>query len=417
MECVANYEINSECSVVHDDHILRITHPKNKYRARIQNIKRPDFTEHFRLSLHLYFDAPSLEESKDVAYSHLADCLNMLALTTGSKFERHRIRQIVDATPGIDGMRSVLLWTDAIDHEDPQPFLNDDISSAIEKLSEHDIPPAVRRAMRWYRLGINGDVPDDQFMYFWFAIEILAEHQKSSEKVPDKCSKCGSPLYCEPCKTHTTHRPYPKQAISSLMLSVDKECDEKTVKLLDKTRNSLMHGATLAEIEKEHAELEDHIVDILGRILFKALVFQFPHEYFDGSLAMGFPSTFIHRTATGIAHMQTVVPIGPDGDFDLSFKGFKAEVVTFGPPQSALPTVIKMTSEQYDRLKEISHSKSELQETFKRISQRIKHHEDGIYAQVLSTDMDLIKAGVANDPQEDWQILFQEILGDLHHSE
>jgi len=335
MECVANYEINSECSVEHDDHILRISHPKNQYRARIQNIKRPDFTDHFRLSLQLYFDAPSLEESKDIANIHLADCLNMLALTTGSKFERHRIRQIVDATPGIDGMRSVLLWTDAIDHEDPQPFLNDDISRAIEILSESEIPPAIRRAMRWYRLGINADVPDDQFMYFWFAIEIVAEYQKSSEKVPDKCSKCGSPLYCESCETHTTHRPYPKQAISSLMLSVDKECDDETVKLLDKTRNSLMHGATLAEIEEEHAELEDHIVDILGRILFKALVYQFPHEYFDGSLAMGFPSTFIHRTARGVVHMQTVVPIGSDGDIDLSFKGFKAEVVTFGPPQSA----------------------------------------------------------------------------------
>ena len=168
MECVANFEINSECSVVHDDNILRISHPKNLYRARIQNIKRPDFSEHFRLSLHLYFDAPNLEESKDIANNHLADCLNMLALTTGSKFERHRIKQIVDASPSIDGMRSLLLWTDAIDHEDPQPFLNDDSSSSIEKLSEHKIPPAVRRAMRWYRIGINADVPDDQFMYFGF---------------------------------------------------------------------------------------------------------------------------------------------------------------------------------------------------------------------------------------------------------
>jgi len=230
MECVANYEINSECSIVDDDLVLEIIHPKKYYRARIQNIKRPDFTTHFRLSLHLYFDAPSLEDSRDIAESQLADCLNMLAFTTGSKYERHRIRQIVDATPGLEGMRSVLLWTDAIDHEDPQPFLKNDISSAIEKLSEFEIPPAISRAMRWYRLGINADVPDDQFMYFWFAMEIVAEYQKPSEKISDKCPRCGSPLYCDSCEAHPTHRPYPKQAIRALMQALDKECDGAVVR-------------------------------------------------------------------------------------------------------------------------------------------------------------------------------------------
>lgn len=410
MECVANYEINSEISIIQDDKILRITHPSGLYRARIQNIKRLDFTTHFRLSLHLYFEAPSLKESKEIGNNLLADCLNMLAFTTGSKFERHRIRQIVDATAGKSGMREVLLWSDSIQHEDPQPFLDDHVSSAIEKLSEFDVPPAIRRALRWYRLGINADVPDDQFMYFWFAIEIVAEHQKSTEKVPDKCSKCGSPLYCESCEDHPTHRPYPKQAIRSLMLAVDKECDDETVKLLDKTRNSLMHGATLAEIEKEHAELEDHIVDILGRILFRALVSQFPHEFFDGSLSMGFPSTFVHYSASGIVHMETVVPIDSAGDFDLRFEGFKATVETFGPPQSALPTVIRMTPEQYERLKEFSHSKGELQKTFKRICQRIKTHSDDIYAQVLSTDMDKIRDGVEREAEGEWQRLFKAIL-------
>jgi hypothetical protein len=163
MEYVANYEIMAECSVVADDLVLRIKHPKGLYRARIQNIPRSLYTTPFLLSLHMYFEAPTLDKAQDIAGSFLADCLNMLAFTTGCSFKRHRIRQIVDAK---GGMTSLLMWADPIEYEDPQPFLREDTVRAIERLSEFDIPPAIRRALRWYRLGINATVPDDQFMYF-----------------------------------------------------------------------------------------------------------------------------------------------------------------------------------------------------------------------------------------------------------
>jgi hypothetical protein len=164
MDCVATYELKTECSIVADDLVLRIKHPKGLYRARLQNIPRAVYTTPFLLSLHLYFEAPSLDEAQDTANSFLADCLNMLAFTTGSSFQRHRIRQIVDASPpGKNGMRSLLMWSDQIEYDDPQPFLREDTTLAIERLLEFEMPPAIRRAMRWYRLGINETVPDDQF--------------------------------------------------------------------------------------------------------------------------------------------------------------------------------------------------------------------------------------------------------------
>lgn len=412
MECVANYEIKTECSVVADDLVLRIKHPKGLYRARIQNIPRPVYTTPFLLSLHLYFDAPTLDEARDIADGFLADCLNMLAFTTGSRFRRHRIRQIVDATPpGITGMRSLLMWGDSIEYEDPQPFLRDDTARTIERLLEFDIPPAIRRAMRWYRLGINETVPDDQFMNFWFALEIVAEFQKSTEKVPDRCPQCQSPLYCESCKTHPVHRPYPKQAIRALLKAVDKECDDATIERLDKTRNSLMHGSTLKEIEDSLPQPHEQIVDILGRLLWRALIHQFPHEMFDGTLEMGYPSTYIHRTVHGIAHMQTVVPAGADGDLDLSFKGTKMEMVPFGPPQSALPTVISMTPEQHERLGQLRFMKGDHQEMCRRIYEKVKTKDGRVHALVLSTDMALIKDAVKRGDAGAWQDLFREIMG------
>jgi len=411
MECVANYEIKTECSVVADDLVLRIKHPKGLYRARIQNIPRAVYTTPFLLSLHLYFDAPSLDEAREIADSVLADCLNMLSFTTGSTFRRHRIRQIVDATPGITGMRSLFMWADPIEYEDPQPLLCEDSVRTIERLLEFDIPPAIRRALRWYRLGINATVPDDQFMNFWFALEIVAEFQKSTEKVPDRCPQCQAPLYCESCKTHPVHRPYPKQAIRALLKSIDEECDDATMERLDKTRNSLMHGSTLKEIEESLPEPREQIVDILGRLLWRALIHHFPHEMFDGTLAMGYPSTYLHRTLHGIAHIRTVVGACADGDLDLNFKGTKMETVPFGPPQSALSTVITMSLEQYERLGQLRFLNGDHQEMCRRIYERVKKEDSRVHTLVLSTDMAVIKDAMKRGDTGPWQDFFREIIG------
>lgn len=245
MRVAVNYEIRSSCSVVEDGKILRICHPRGLYNARIQNIPRSAFDQPFLLEIHIYFEAPRLEDAQDIGEELLADCLNMLAFTTGAGFRLYRIRQIVDATPGLTGMRAVLMWADSIEYEDPQPYLDVDITRSVERLMEFDCPPAVRKALRWYRIAINEIHPDDQFMSFWFALEILAEHNKSTAKVPDRCPRCRSPLFCELCNLHPEHRPYAKQAIFSLLKAVDPACTDATIELLDKSRNSLMHGKTL----------------------------------------------------------------------------------------------------------------------------------------------------------------------------
>ena len=410
MQLVANYEIKTDCSIIDDERVLKIRHPKGLYNVRLQNIPRPVYTTPFLLSLHLYFEAPEIKESKEIADGLLSDCLSMLALTTGASFKRHRIRQIVDATPGKTGMRDILMWGDAIEYEDPQPFIAEENARCIEKLLEFDIPPAINRAMRWYRLGVNASLPDDQFMNFWFALEIIAEFQKSPEKVPDKCPKCRSSLYCESCKTHPVHRPFAKQAIQALLKATDKECTDEVIQRLEDTRNSLMHGATLKEIENKLPEPHEQIVDILGRLVWRALIDQFPKEMFKETLAMGYPSTYIHRTVNAICHMQTIVPVHPDGDLDLRFKGTTAEVKPFGPPQSALPSIIQMSIEQYERLRKLSYAQGDHQEMCQRISQQIKRDGKHVYAQVLSTDMALIKKALEKNEAGTWQDLFQEIL-------
>jgi len=410
MRCIANYEIESEISVVSDDVRLKLQHPNGQFQARIKNIVRDDYSTPFLLSLQITFEAPSLKEAQDIAQDKLVECLNMLSFATGASVRRHRTKQIVDCTPA-SGMRDSLVWADSVGHEDPNPFLDEDIIVSIERLLQFDPPPAVRRALRWYRIGIHASVPEDQFQYFWFALEILAEYQKAPEKVTDRCPDCKSPLYCETCKTHPTHRPYAKQAIRALIQAVEKACDEETLEALDKARNALMHGATLKEIENKLPKSGEDIVDVLGRILFKALVHQFPIELFKERIHFGSPTTYVHRTMTGIAHVSTVVPKGEDGELDLdSFTGLKVSMVTDGPPQSGRPSIIVMTPEQHKQLGLFTREKGDHQELCKRVYERVKMRDEKVVALVLSTDMARIRDALKRGETGNWQDLFREIV-------
>lgn len=410
MRCVANFEVTSELSVVTDEQVLNICDPRHAFKARIRNMPRSEFTTPFLLSFHIYFDAESFAQAVDTADDHLTTCLNMLAFTTGSKFRKHRIRQIVDAEPSQHGMRDVRMWGDRIEYDDPQPFLDEEHAKSIERLLEFDIPPSIRRALRWYRLGIGASAPDDQFTYFWFALEIVAEFKKPTTKVNDKCPHCQSALYCEKCETHPKHKPYAKQAIRALLMEADEDCDDSTIALLDGTRNSLMHGATLKEIESSLPDPHESVIDTLGRLLWKALIRQFPLEMLDGSLTMGMPSTYLHYKVSAIAHIQTVVPEDADGYFDLNFTGMVMEAKPFGPPQSALPSAVRMTVDQFNQLRKLSHLKCDQQDMLKRICQNVSKQHDHIDALILSTDMRVINKAMQNGETGEWQDLLRHFI-------
>ena len=177
-----------------------------------------------------------------------------------------------------------------------------------------------------------------------------------------------------------------------------------------------MHGSTLKEIEDSLPQPHEQIVDVLGRLLWTALVHQFPKETFDGTLEMGYPSTYIHRIFHGVAHMQTIVPMDKDGDLDLRFSGTQAKVVPFGPPQSARPSVISMTPEQHERLGKLCFMKGDQQDMCRRIYEKVKTKDNQVHALVLSTDMALIKDALNRNDVGTWQDLFREIMGKPHLS-
>lgn len=399
MRCVANYEIRSDISVGIDGQRLRLHDPKGTFEARISNIVRNDFSTPFLLAVELLFDAPNLDEARDIAEEKLAECLNMFALVAGASVRRHRIKQIVECQPDASGMHDCRFWGDSIIHDDPRPCLIPQTVDTLERFLSFDAPRAIRRALRWYRIGINASVPEDQFQYFWFALEIIAVFQKTPDKVTDTCPDCKSPLYCQQCQTHPVHKPFPKQAIRKVIQTADPTYDHALVDALELTRNRLMHGATLKEIETRLPKSGEDMVDVLGHVLFKALIQQFPRELFSQKLSVAVPTTYIHRVLSGIAHMKTVVPRLTDGDLDLTFAGVKMQMQTNAPPQSAAPLLVFMTHEQHEKIGKLRFQQGEYQKLCDRLFHHIQKIPDGrIASAVLATDKPLIDAAI--DPSQ-----------------
>jgi hypothetical protein len=234
--------------------------------------------------------------------------------------------------------------------------------------------------------------------------------------VNDTCPVCRSALYCETCKDHPKHWPYEKQKIRALIQAVDKECDEKKLEMLEKARNTLMHGGTLKEIEEKLPDPKEEIVDTLGKIVFLALLNQFPRELMvekAKDLKFLSPSTFIHKTLTGIGHMQMGVPVAADGELDLSFSGTKMEMITDAPPQSARPFVVVMTKGQYEKLTKLSYKAGDHQEMCRRIVGRVHgESETHIGVIVFATDFRRIDEAIKKKEVGEWQALLTEIMGD-----
>jgi hypothetical protein len=108
--------------------------------------------------------------------------------------------------------------------------------------------------------------------------------------------------------------------------------------------------------------------------------------------------------------MQTIVPKDAEGNFDLSFTGTKMAMESFGPPQSAQPTVIVMTSDQYERLEKLAFQNGDQQEMCRRIRDRMKRGPEGKVACLVLSDMVRINNALKAGETGAWQDLFREII-------
>lgn len=302
---LGNWEVESDLVLPKGTPFLRYDHPAATYTVFLRNIRRDRNDDLTFISMQLVFDAPTLFEARSAGEKFAKEFLDYLAFTTNLKVRLRTLLQIYNWEQGA-GMREGLIWTRPHAHDDaPYEVLTDSILSTVGLLQAHNVPPRLRRALKWFSNGIAATAPDDQFVYFWFVIELVAQLIKEPAPVPDRCPTCNSPLFCETCGMSPLHRPYPKQAIEQLFLRYVKDRPEAVYQRGSTARNMLMHGGETASIERELQIKFSDLVDELGKLAWVALLNQFVPVLLNKRPEFLQTNQYVHMNLSGMAHIQT----------------------------------------------------------------------------------------------------------------
>ncbi len=268
---MADFEVEGHVCVREKTAKLRYVHSEPQYEVHIRNLKTEPGADPPLLSVQVISDAGSASDAAENSRIHLKVFLDTLAFVTNAKYSIRCLLQVADWSPGLKE-RDCVQYQRFPGHHLPIPGLDQSILDTVAALHAHPLDPRLRRALKWFALGVSDIYLDDQFQHFWFVLEIAAEVTKNSESVPDRCQRCKTPLFCPTCAEIPTHRPFPKQAIRQLIeRSVPKDA-EKTFEIFLKVRNALLHGEEVAEIEATIEYSMDKVVNIAGHVAWKGLL-------------------------------------------------------------------------------------------------------------------------------------------------
>ncbi|WP_316237686.1 methylamine utilization protein MauJ [Bradyrhizobium sp. SZCCHNR1015] len=308
---LANWEVEADIILEPETPFLRYSHPTGRFTAFIRNVPEQRNDSTF-LSMQFIFDAPSLLEAKEVGEPLAKEFLDHLALSSNLKVRLRRLFQIFNWEPSLQ-MRECLIYSPAYANDDaPYEAFDRSLLETVSLLQTIEPSPRVKRAMKWFSNGIAAKAPDDQFAFFWFAIELVAQVVKEASPVPDRCPNCGGPLHCSACDATPLHRPYPKQAIEQLFKKYVNGDPATLYQRASRARNSLMHGEDVATIETNLQIDFPELVDALGHLAWVAIINQFAPVLIGNTPRFLSTSRYVHMNMSGVAHMQ----LGFWPDFD-----------------------------------------------------------------------------------------------------
>jgi hypothetical protein len=204
----------------------------------------------------------------------LANILSHLAYVTNRKFSIITLKRVIDWTPGIVE-RPAIIFVETPEWNLAEPKLDSAFLNTVERMLAMQSGEEQQTAMRWYRLAIRDDNIEDQFSYFWFALEIAAQKLKGTEKVPSSCPHCNGALYCQSCDTHPVHKRFASQAIQQIIYRVHPQDGDEVFKALHKVRNTLMHGGRIQSILDDLPCHEQQIVSKLAFVTWRAIGLMF----------------------------------------------------------------------------------------------------------------------------------------------
>jgi methylamine utilization protein MauJ len=301
---LGNWEVETDIILPENVPFLRYDHPASIYTAFLRNIPgtRHDLTY---LSMQFVFDAPSLLEAKRTGEQLAKEFLDYVCLASNLKARLRALLQIFNWEPGDSAMREALYFTKSQAHDDaPYSALQQPLLDTVALLQAHPVNPRLRRAMKWFANGVASKSPDDQFTFFWFVVELIAQIIKEPSRVPDKCPTCREPLYCPTCQTSPLHRPYPKQAIEQLFLKYCSNEPEIFYGRATEARNFLMHGDEVHSIEAALKIEFPNLVNEMGELAWISILNQFTPALVNKTPLFLQTNQYVYMNLSAKAHVQ-----------------------------------------------------------------------------------------------------------------
>jgi hypothetical protein len=309
---IADYRVDSEIILLPKDKKLIYTHPENLFEIHISNTQKSD-NEDEVLSFQIIVSALDIQSAEKIVESNFEKFLHLLSFITNTKYKIIRQLHITDWSPGISERES-LMYTKKAKDKKAAEALSLPLLDTAKTLHTWGTTPALERALRWFASGVKSNILEDQFQFFWFVVELIAGSTKTTEVVTDKCQKCSGDLRCTSCNEISTHRPFPKQKIQTLLQKI--KIDSSLIDNLFLARNSLMHGETRETIEKEIQKKDSdfrfhQIVDQIGKAAWLSILISFDRTKGPEQPGMFLQtSTYVDWSISAKAHMI----IGVAGD-------------------------------------------------------------------------------------------------------
>lgn len=259
--------------------------------------------------LRIVFSASDVEEAKAVSRERADEALSLASFCTQTPFKLLDQSFLMDWSPGVVERELVLFFYEPKAEE--VGLLEQSVFGSAGVFSEHVTSDASRRALHWYSAGVRAELAQDQFQYFWFAVEQIAG-AVTGPKLNDRCAHCRTELHCPSCDGPSEHRPYPSQKIRQLLETVGLPKDVSEG--LQKFRHALMHGADnamLTELASELGAAEgiSQIVDAAGDAAWRAISFilQIDDET-RKKVSIGGVDTYVPKRMVTTLHMKGPMP-------------------------------------------------------------------------------------------------------------
>jgi hypothetical protein len=306
---IADYLVESEFTLAAGDKKIQIEHPKGLYTLQLSRPPAQPAGPH-TLSCQIFVDAPDIATAEKLTDERLKEALHVVSFVTCCPLRVSRRIALIDWSAGTF-MREAYVYS-GHSKEPPEEGLSSSILKTVEIVENWKASPSLKIALRWFAFGVRSKTMEDQFQYFWFVIEQISTDEES-EKITDRCTRCGGDLHCAKCGEVSRHRPFEKQKISAVLSRLG--LSQQLIDDLFYVRNALLHGTPRDQIEKEIHSREpafsfDKAVNVAGRAARDLILNKF--EKPPGRIELQFlnVNTFVDWNLSAKAHVQ----IGVGGD-------------------------------------------------------------------------------------------------------